>query len=141
MSSTSTPGSTAGSPRSGPRVLAFAALSAGFVAAAVWRPPDDGLPLCALKLATGVSCPGCGMTRGLAAIVRGDPAAGVKYHAFAPIVALAAVGAWAALGLGLLVRRDLLPDFNSHKVQVACLAFIAAFIVYWLSRLWRGTVP
>jgi hypothetical protein len=141
MNSTTTGGSTASSPRSRPRIAAFAALSALFVAAALWRPPDDGLPLCALKLATGVSCPGCGMTRALAAIGRGEPALALKYHVFAPIVALAAVFTWAAIGIGLATGRNFLPDLNGRRVSIACVVFIAAFLAYWLFRLWRGTAP
>lgn len=30
------------------------------------------LPACAFKAATGLDCPGCGMTRGLHSLVRGD---------------------------------------------------------------------
>jgi VIT1/CCC1 family predicted Fe2+/Mn2+ transporter len=81
------------------------------------------------------------MTRALAALGRGDAVASVTYHAFAPIVAAAAALAWAALGIGLLTGRDLLPDFNTRGFQIACLAFIAAFVVYWLFRLWRGSAP
>lgn len=141
MSSTTTPASTATSSRSRPRLAAFAGLTALFIGAALWKPADDGLPLCAFKLWTGRSCPGCGMTRALAALGRGDAVASVTYHAFAPIVAAAAALAWAALGIGLLTGRDLLPDFNTRGFQIACLAFIAAFVVYWLFRLWRGSAP
>ena len=141
MSSTITSASAASSARSRPRVIAFAALSVLFVAAALWKPKDDGIPLCALKLGTGVSCPGCGMTRGVAALGRGEPAVSVRYHAFAPLIAAAAVIAWALLGVGLLTGRDVFPDLNSRRFQVACLVFIAAFIAYWLFRLWRGTTP
>ena len=141
MSSTITSGSIASSARSRPRIVAFAALSALFVAAALWKPKDDGIPLCALKIGTGVSCPGCGMTRGLAALGRGEPAESVRYHAFAPLIAAGAVIVWTLLGVGFLTGRDVLPDLNSRRFQVACLVFIAAFIVYWLFRLWRGTAP
>lgn len=141
MSSTITSGSIASSGRSRPRIVAFAALSALFVVAALWKPKDDGIPLCALKLGTGVPCPGCGMTRGLAALGRGEPAVSVRYHAFAPLIAAAAVMAWGLLGFGLLTGRDVLPDLNSKRFQIACLVFIGAFIAYWLFRLWRGTAP
>ena len=141
MNSTTTPGSTANSARSRPRIAAFVILTALFVAAGIWRPSDDGIPLCALRLGTGVACPGCGMTRGLAALGHGDVGKSLRYHAFAPIVALGALFAWAVLGLGLISGRDLFPDLNARALQIACLVFIAAFIAYWLFRLWRGTAP
>ena len=141
MSSTTTPASTANSSRSRPRLAAFAGLTVLFIGAALWRPSDDGIPLCAFKIWTGKSCPGCGMTRALAALGRGDASASFDYHAFAPLVAAAAVLAWAALGLGLITGRDFIPNLNSRGFQVAVIAFIAAFVVYWLFRLWRGTAP
>jgi len=81
------------------------------------------------------------MTRALAAIGRGEPALALKYHVFAPIVALAAVFTWAALGFGLVTARNFLPDLNGRRVSIACVVFIAAFLAYWLFRLWRGTAP
>ena len=105
MSSTITGDSTVSSARSRPRAAAFVALAAAFIAAAAWHPSDDGIPLCALKRATGVACPGCGMTRGLAALARGEAGVSIRYHAFAPIVALGAVAAWIALGVGLITGR------------------------------------
>lgn len=141
MSSTTTPASTASSARSRPRIAVFAGLSVLFAAAALWKPADDGIPLCTFKLGTGLSCPGCGMTRALAALARGEPAVSVKYHAFAPLVALGAVLAWGALGIGLVTGRDLLPDVNARRATLLLAIFIAAFLAYWLFRLWRGTAP
>jgi len=141
MSSTTTGDSTASSARSRPRAVAFVALTAAFIAAAFWHPSDDGIPLCALKRATGVSCPGCGMTRGLAAMARGEPGVSIRYHAFAPLVALGALAAWVALGLGLITGRNLLPDLTARRVTIAVVAFTAAFLLYWLIRLWTRTAP
>ncbi|HTF56499.1 MAG TPA: DUF2752 domain-containing protein [Planctomycetota bacterium] len=97
--------------------------------------------MCALKAATGYSCPGCGMTRGLAALARGELAASVTYHAFAPLVALGALGAWVALGIGLITGRNLLPDINARRATFAVVTFTAAFLLYWVLRLWTGTAP
>ena len=141
MSSTTTGASTGSSGRSRPRAIAFAGLTVAFVAAGLWRPSDSGVPLCALKAATGVSCPGCGMTRGLAALARGEPIVSLQYHAFAPIVAVGLAATRALLGLGLITRRDLLPDMNTRRVTIAALVFTGAFLTYWLVRLWMGTAP
>ncbi|HEY3227261.1 MAG TPA: DUF2752 domain-containing protein [Planctomycetota bacterium] len=111
------------------------------MAAALWRPSDQGIPLCTLKAALGVSCPGCGMTRGLAALARGEPGVSLKYHAFAPLVALGAVAAWLALGLGLITGRNFFPDLNARRATTAVVIFTAAFLVYWVIRLWTRTAP
>ncbi|HEU4339672.1 MAG TPA: DUF2752 domain-containing protein [Planctomycetota bacterium] len=141
MSSTSTSGSIAKSPRSRSRVVVFAGLSALFIGAALWRPSDSGIPLCTIKMAAGFSCPGCGMTRALAALGRGEPAASFKYHAFAPVVALGAALAWIAIAIGFVTGRDLLPNLNDKRAVYILLGFIVAFVAYWLVRLASGTAP
>ena len=141
MNSTSTSGSIAKSARSRSRVIVFAGLSALFVGAALWRPSDSGIPLCVIKRAAGFSCPGCGMTRALAALGRGEPAVSLKYHAFAPIVASGAVLAWIAILIGFVTGRDLLPSLNDRRATIVLLGFIVAFVAYWLVRLASGTAP
>jgi hypothetical protein len=81
------------------------------------------------------------MTRAVAALLKGDPARSVRYHAFAPIVAAGAAVAWAALGLGLLTGRNFIPEINSRLTTIALLSFVGLFIAYWLFRLWQGTAP
>jgi len=127
--------------RTRPRLAAFAVLTAAFVAAAFWKPSDEGPILCGFRNATGLACPGCGMTRSLAALAKGQPAVSVKYHAFGSIVALGAIFAWVALGIGLATGRDLLPDLNARRATVFILAGTGLFLAYWLFRLWRGTAP
>lgn len=141
MSSTSTSGSTAPSARSRPRIAAFAGLSAALVALAIWRPSDHGIPVCGFRLSAGVACPGCGMTRAVAALVKGDAAASVKYHAFAPVVVLGGALAWLALALGLATGRNFIPDLNTRVTTIAVLTLVGLFIAYWLVRLWQGTAP
>lgn len=133
--------STAPSARSRPRVIAFLALSAAFALLAVWRPSDNGLPVCAFKLGTGVACPGCGMTRAVAALLKGDPARSVTYHAFAPVIVIGGALTWLALALGFVTGRNFIPGFSSRVVTIALLAFIGLFIAYWLFRLRQGSAP
>jgi len=140
MSSTSTGGSTS-APRSRGRAAAFALISAGIVLAALWRPSDTGLPLCFFRFSTGLACPGCGMTRAVAAVGRGELAVAVRYHAFGPLIALGLAAAWAAIGIGLVTGRNFLPEFTGRRVSIFAVAFIAAFLVYWLIRVLTGTAP
>lgn len=119
----------------------FAGLSALFAGLMLWKPSDSGIPMCSIKLAAGFSCPGCGMTRALAALGRGEPAVSLKYHAFAPVVALGAALAWIAILLGFVTGRDLLPNLNDKRATYALLGFIVAFVAYWLVRLASGTAP
>lgn len=145
MSSTSTGGST-GAPPSAPgrsrgRAAAFAALSAGFVLAALWRPSDSGLPLCFFRFSTGLACPGCGMTRSLAAVGRGEWRVAVRYHAFGPLVAAGLGALWAAIGAGLVTGRDFLPEMTGRRASVLVVVFLVAFLGYWLVRVVTRAAP
>ena len=56
---------------------------------------------CPLHVLTGISCPGCGMTRALRALLRLDFSGALQYHPLIIVLPLLAV--WALLGL--LKRR------------------------------------
>lgn len=45
---------------------------------------------CAFRETTGLPCPGCGMTRGMSALVRGHWRDALHFHPFAPLFAIAA---------------------------------------------------
>lgn len=85
--------------------LAAGALAA-LVVAFVWpmNSIDEGRPSCMLRLAVGLPCPGCGMTRAWVHMANGDVSGAFAYNLFGPIgFALAAIlvgyVAWA------LIRR------------------------------------
>src|SRR4029077_16104100 len=58
---------------------------------------------CPFFRVTGIPCPGCGLTRAVILLLKGDLQASLRFHAFAPIVPLAAV----ALILVLLLPRSI----------------------------------
>lgn len=84
---------------------------------------------CPLRWLTGIACPGCGMTRALAALIRLDFSAALQMHPLVFLLPTAAV--W--LVLGLLGRR--LP-----KKTERCLIFAAAalLLAVYLIRLSAG---
>ncbi len=141
MSSTSTGSPTAPSGRETWRLVLFAALTAAIGVAALWTPSDRGLPSCLLKLQTGMSCPGCGMTRAVCALGHGDVSGALRYHAFAPLVAAAALYAWGALGVGLVTGRAFLPAPSGRLAGIGALVFTGAFLAYWLVRVVTKTAP
>lgn len=113
--------------------------AAGLAVLAAWIPPDDGsLSICLTRRGLGLPCPGCGLTRGLAHLLRGDLGRAMALHPLAPLVALDAAAAWVLWGL---VVHGLAAPPPARAVRLVLLAQLAVFIALWLGRLASGTAP
>ena len=55
---------------------------------------DSHFPRCVFRSATGLWCPGCGLTRGLHQLFTGHPGAALHHNLFVPLVVVAAVLGW-----------------------------------------------
>ena len=85
---------------------------------------------------TGIPCPGCGLTRAVILLLKGDLQASLRFHAFAPLVLLTAV----ALILVLLLPRSITqPAISKLEILERQTGFTAIILVglilYWLARL------
>ena len=115
-------------------------LSVALLGAALLHVILSGLGLilwrCPLYGALGLRCPGCGLTRAVRSLVRGDLAAGMRLHPFAPMF----VAGGALLGVCCL-----LPESLSTRVAdgLACLErrtgltviLLSAFLLHGLVRM------
>lgn len=101
-------------------------------------PSDDGPTICPIALLTGVACPGCGMSRAIAWMFRGDLERSVTYHPLAPLVLVIGLVAvvWA---LGRRLRGWKRP--RTALLNGALLVFGALLVAVWLTRLASGTLP
>jgi hypothetical protein len=113
--------------------LALTALGAAQVGA-VWA-GVGGWP-CPLRGATGLPCPGCGLTRGAAALARGEWGESLAAHAFAPVlVAFLAACAFAAF-LPRRRREAFAGLVERLERRTRASAFLlAALLLYWLGRV------
>lgn len=108
----------------------------GLLLAALNPPHGTGITICWIKLATGLPCPGCGVTRSLSCGLHGMFAESVHYH---------------PLGLFILTLfvatavRSLLPSIWQERIKAwmesralafnSCyLAFVATFIGFGIVR-------
>ena len=110
-------------------------LAAGWVG----LPSGAAFTVCAFRRLTGIPCPGCGLTRAMAALARGELLLALQFHPFAPLVAAQAVALWGAIGAAVLRHRPLaLPP---RLLERLVLWQGAAFVALWLGRLATGTLP
>lgn len=74
-------------------------VAVGAAAVLVWRndpaAPGSHFPACPFHAATGLWCPGCGLTRGMHALLHGDVGAALAHNVLTPVAAVVIV--WALL--------------------------------------------
>ncbi len=97
-----------------------------------------GLPgwRCPIKALLGIPCPGCGLSRAMALLIRGEWQSAMLTHAFAPVF---------LAGFVLMAVVSLIPDHIHRAVvsRIAVLERVTGFvgfvligmIIYWLIRL------
>jgi len=91
---------------------------------------------CPIFRVTGIPCPGCGLTRAVILLLKGDVQASLHFHAFAPILVLTAL----ALILTLLLPRSITQPAISRVEMLEqktgfTVIIIVGLILYWLARL------
>jgi hypothetical protein len=85
---------------------------------------------------TGIPCPGCGLSRAMMLLLKGDLAGSLRFHAFAPIFLFAIV----ALILSVLLPKSIIQpaiaraELIERKTGLTVL-ILAGLILYWLARL------
>lgn len=91
-----------------------------------------GLVPCFFHLLTGLYCIGCGATRALAALLRGDLAAACSYNVFMlfwlPWPAYSLLALW----LEALAGRRILPQIRDHRLLMAIL--LASALIFFILR-------
>jgi len=93
---------------------------------------------CLVRAATGVSCPGCGMTRAAAALLRGDITGAWTFHPLAPFVAIQGLVVWIWWGWIAFVRRQ---RVNEAILLWLLIADTALLVAVWAVRLFSGSLP
>jgi hypothetical protein len=91
---------------------------------------------CPLRAGVGIPCPGCGMTRAVAALVRGDWVHSLQLHAFVPLFlpAILLVGIAGFMPDKPRLRLAYLVAALERRTGITAFV-LAAMLVYWLVRL------
>ena len=112
---------------------------AGLAILHVWVPSANAAgAICLSRRLFHLPCPGCGMTRALAHLAKGEWSAAVRDHPLAPALALEGLLGWAIWGIALAAARPLrLP----LRLETLLLANAAALLALWLGRAATGTLP
>jgi hypothetical protein len=125
--------------------LAVGALAVGVcVVLAVVDPEDRTLwtPRCPFRAATGLDCPGCGGTRAVAALVRGDLPAALSHNVLTVVllpVLLWAWAGWLAFRAGRRPSRPELPTRAAWTLAVLVPLFAVLRNLPWGPLSWLAS--
>jgi len=107
------------------------------LALAILSPPQgNGILVCWMKASTGLSCPGCGLTRSLSCGLRGMFFESWQYHPMGLLI-LGFFMATAFASLLSTARRQTIASFMRSKAvlfHVLFLAFVVTFVGFGLAR-------
>ena len=117
------------------RIILLAPVAAVLALASV---TEDGQSICPIAVVTGSACPGCGMTRALAFLVRGDLDLSGFYHPLAPLIAIEALALWAWY---LLRRRGLVRPLPRMAGNLVVILTAVSLLGVWALRSWSGSLP
>jgi len=126
-----------------PGLVAGAALLFAALLPRAWI--EAGPSFCPFRLASGLPCPGCGLTRSVVALAHGDPAASLYFHPLGLPVVAALVGL-VVLELGLALRRRAAGQTAGSPSTTALLERAARGPVLWLGAaslavVWVVRIP
>lgn len=122
----------------------FVFLTAVLVASVLWHPADHGgFVICVLRRATGLPCPGCGLTRSFCALAKGDFVKAGHFHALGPAMFTLAVIYWLR-GVAILAGwKEAVSRYDAGMLRwkiphLFCVVFILAWIVKLGVLVWTG---
>jgi hypothetical protein len=91
---------------------------------------------CPIKQSLGVPCPGCGLTRGSLATLKGDFATAIDYHWFSPFMLAFWVFVAVALAVPAPYRDALSGKLEKIERRTGLVLFpMAACLIYGLTRM------
>ncbi|MBP7401169.1 MAG: DUF2752 domain-containing protein [Clostridia bacterium] len=116
------------------RSAALPLAATAIYSAAAWA--MSGTP-CLLQSATGLPCPGCGLTRAVRLALQGDTAGAFRMHPLFPV----AVAVLVALPVIAWRAPSFLRTRTFRTVAVAVIGLFLAVYVWRMATLFSGTPP
>jgi len=89
--------------------------------------------ICPFKLLTGFPCPGCGITKSLIFLYKGDLVKSIYFHLFGPLTFLFCLAAIVILSVELITEKDYFQKFLYSKKIAYSLGIVLG--IYHMSRL------
>ncbi|MGV9857324.1 DUF2752 domain-containing protein [Gordonia sp. NPDC003425] len=95
---------------------------------------DHGPELCPFRVATGLPCPGCGLTRSWVNLMHGDVGRAFAFNLFGPITLAVTVIAVGLAGWTLVKGRGAVRRWATPALTRVVIALVAVWIIYGVAR-------
>lgn len=119
------------------RALPALGLAGACVVAATSTVGEEGQVLCPYRLTTGGWCPGCGCTRALGAVVRGDVSGAFALNPWMLLILAQAIVISGWFLAAPTSARSWWQRNDTRLLQIN----LAAGAIIWISRLATGAIP
>lgn len=93
------------------------------------------IALCGLKVWTGYPCPGCGMTRSVTCLARGDLAGSLHFHPLGVVSAAALVLTTFGAVLGVVRGHDPMWKLYGRQGHKLVSGFVLLLVLVWIVRV------
>jgi len=110
----------------------------GVMVLALLTPSEEGPTWCPFALGTGMACPGCGMTRAAATLIRGDVGGAAAFHPLVFLIGLQLMAGWVWY---VLRRAGRVRPLRQRTLNLILIATALALVAVWLARLLTGALP
>jgi hypothetical protein len=114
-----------------------------FLLASALLPKDGlGVDICLMHRLTGLSCPGCGLTRSITCMTHGDLSRAFAYHPFGPVLWVLLVALTAYSLVPARFRRAIAAAAvrNDSGIRPAYRMFVTTFVGFGLVRFGLETL-
>ena len=98
------------------------------------NPDKISFTKCLFHQTTGYSCPSCGLSRSLYAASHLDLKTSFQYHLMGPIILFALFLILIKLSYEIIVRKEILIQFNPKIIRIFFASFIGLWVFFVLVR-------
>ncbi len=114
-------------------------LLASFLLLSHWQPSDKvEHSICFFRQVTGVPCPGCGLTRGFAALSKLDFSHAIEKHPLSPLFGSEAILFWICWGL---IATSKIPMPSSAVINRFLVLQMGLLLLTWCYRVSERIPP
>ena len=98
------------------------------------NPAPAGIITCKFHQITGHSCPTCGLTRSLVALIHFHVKEAFQYHLFGPLVYVIFLVFFIASLTEIITGKKIVLGIKPLTIRIAVGLFLSLWVIFWIAR-------